>query len=140
MPPLDNDEGARGCTAALTGGLVLKEAAKVHAEGLSAGQFRHGPVELADHNLTVVVIEGLPATAELNRRLAGDLVAYGARVCWLGSADGAGWPVLPAPRSSDLARPITEVVPFQLLSVRLAEASGLEPGLFRNGAKVTATE
>lgn len=127
-------------SAALTGALVLKEAAKVHAEGQSAGQFRHGPVELADPGLTVVVIEGPPETAGLNRRLAADLVGYGARVCWLGSADGSAWSVLPAPQGTGLARPITEVVPFQLLSVRLAEASGLEPGQFRNGAKVTVTE
>jgi glucosamine 6-phosphate synthetase-like amidotransferase/phosphosugar isomerase protein len=36
-------------------------------------------------------------------------------------------------------RPIAEIVPFQLLSVLLAQRRGLEPGAFRQIGKVTTT-
>ena len=41
-----------------TGALITKESAKFTVEGLSAGQFRHGPLELADERLSVVVLAG----------------------------------------------------------------------------------
>jgi glucosamine 6-phosphate synthetase-like amidotransferase/phosphosugar isomerase protein len=40
---------------------------------------------------------------------------------------------------ADETRPIAEIVPFQLLSVLLAQRQGLEPGAFRQIGKVTTT-
>jgi glucosamine 6-phosphate synthetase-like amidotransferase/phosphosugar isomerase protein len=40
---------------------------------------------------------------------------------------------------ADETRPIAEIVPFQVLSVLLAQRRGLEPGAFRQIGKVTTT-
>jgi glucosamine--fructose-6-phosphate aminotransferase (isomerizing) len=131
--------GSSYATAAV-GALVIKEAAKFHAEGMTAGQFRHGPFELADRDLTVVLIDGNEGTASLTEGLAKDLSRLGARALWMGrdSVDSA-WNV-PTPDVWGIARPIGEIVPVQLMSVTLAVANGHEAGTFRHLQKVTVTE
>jgi glutamine---fructose-6-phosphate transaminase (isomerizing) len=124
--------------AARTGGLIVKEAAKTPLEAMSAAQFRHGPLEMADGRLCVIVLQGAPSDAPLNRRLADDLSSFGANAIVLGSPGDASAPRLPAVHS-DEARPLAEILPFQLLSVVLAERLGLEPGTFHQIAKVTTT-
>lgn len=119
------------------GALVLKEAAKVAAEGLSAAQFRHGPLELADGRLTAVVLAGAEDTAALNRRLATDLAGYGARVAWLGPRPPVGIAVLPAPEGAEIVREVVDIVPLEIASIALAEAGGFVPGEFRHSGKIT---
>ena len=121
--------------AAQTGALIVKEAAKVPMEAMSAPQFRHGPLELADGRTCIIVLAGAAADAPANDRLMSDLLAVGANVVRL-PATAAGGPLLPA-GYSDQVRPIAEIVPFQLLSVLLADRQGLEPGAFRHIGKVT---
>jgi glucosamine--fructose-6-phosphate aminotransferase (isomerizing) len=122
------------------GALVLKEAAKVHAEGLSGGQFRHGPIELAEPGFAALVLQGPPATAELARRLATDLAATGATTRWLGAgAPPAGVPALPQARVVEgAAELLPSTVTLQLLAHVLGEARGVVPGEFRHASKVTA--
>ncbi len=121
--------------AAQTGALIVKEAAKVPMEAMSAPQFRHGPLELADGRTCIIVLAGAAADAPANDRLVSDLLAVGANVIRLPATQAAG-PLLPV-AYSDQVRPIAEIVPFQLLSVLLAERQGLEPGAFRHIGKVT---
>lgn len=122
--------------AANTGALIIKEAAKYHAEALSGSQFRHGPMEMVAEGVTVVLLEGDQHTAQLGRRLADDIRRYGGRVVWLGRTvpDPDTFP-LAACRGA--ARQIAEILPLQLLSVVLAERAGIEPGVFRYLDKVT---
>jgi glutamine---fructose-6-phosphate transaminase (isomerizing) len=124
--------------AARTGALIVKEAAKTPIEAMSAPQFRHGPLEIADKRTCVIVLPGAPADASLNERLAADLVAFGANSVTLAPPRSGSGPELPA-LSSDDARPLAEILPFQLLSVVLAERLGYEPGAFRQIGKVTTT-
>ncbi len=133
---------ARGAAlhAAWTGALVLKEAVRQPAEGMSAGQFRHGPLELAGPALEAVILEGPSDTAALNRGLAEELIAAGSRVAWVGSQAPLGTVQLPGPEAHGLAARATEVVPFQLLSVALAQRLGIEPGEFVHSSKVTLSE
>ena len=121
--------------AAQTGALIVKEAAKAPMEAMSAPQFRHGPLELADSRTCIIVLAGSAADAPANDRLVSDLLAVGANVVRLPATQAAG-PLLPV-AYSDEVRPIAEIVPFQLLSVLLAERQGLEPGAFRQIGKVT---
>ena len=129
---------ARGnsLAAAECGALITKEAAKWPVEAMSAAQFRHGPLELADPRLSAIILGGEETAAkELNRRLYLDLEGYGARSYWLGTSGDFGPLSLPAmpPRTA----PLAEIVPLQLLSIAIAEASGVEPGVFRHLQKVT---
>jgi glucosamine--fructose-6-phosphate aminotransferase (isomerizing) len=124
--------------AARTGALIVKEAAKTPMEAASASQFRHGPLEMADSRTCVIVLPGTPADAPLNDRLASDLSSFGANAIMLATPGHPGGPELPAARS-DETRPLGEILPFQALSVVLAERRGLEPGAFRQIGKVTTT-
>jgi glucosamine--fructose-6-phosphate aminotransferase (isomerizing) len=123
--------------AARTGALIVKEAAKTPLEAMSAPQFRHGPLEMADGRTCVIVLPGTAAEAVPNDRLADDLSAVGANVVRLAGGRGPG-PRMPEVRA-DGTRPIAEIVPFQVLSVLLAQRRGLEPGAFRQIGKVTTT-
>jgi glutamine---fructose-6-phosphate transaminase (isomerizing) len=131
---------ARGASlaAARTGALIIKEAAKSPIEAMSAPQFRHGPLEMADKRTCVIVLPGNPRDVPLNERLAADVTAVGANAVTLSpSRDGTG-PQLPDLTTDD-ARPLGEILPFQILSVVLAERLGYEPGAFRQIGKVTTT-
>ncbi len=81
--------------AAQTGALIVKEAAKAPMEAMSAPQFRHGPLELADGRTCIIVLAGAAADAPANDRLVSDLLAVGASVVRLPATSAAG-PLLPA--------------------------------------------
>jgi glucosamine--fructose-6-phosphate aminotransferase (isomerizing) len=118
--------------------LILKEAAKVHTEGLSAPQFRHGPMELAKTSVRVLVYEGQGSTVTLNRRLVADVTGVGGRAYLIGNTDQPEAFHLPA--APPAALPILEILPMQLLSVGLAWHNQLEPGQFYIGSKITTVE
>ncbi|WP_374009142.1 SIS domain-containing protein [Leifsonia sp. LS-T14] len=131
---------ARGASlaAAKTGALLIKEAGKVHAEAMSAGEFRHGPIELVDSRFTAVVLEGAPRTAELNRRIAADVVEWGGQTIWLGAEGGPGidWRI---PVLAGAARPIAELLPLQVMSVAAGYLNDVVPGDFVHARRVTRT-
>jgi glucosamine--fructose-6-phosphate aminotransferase (isomerizing) len=122
------------------GALVVKEAAKVHAEGMSGGQFRHGPIELAEPGLLAIVLEGPAETADLSRRLAEDLATAGAATRWLGpSPPPGGVPALPmAPVIAGAAELLPGTVTLQVVAHALGTANGVVPGEFRHATKVTS--
>jgi glucosamine--fructose-6-phosphate aminotransferase (isomerizing) len=59
--------------AVYAGTLILGEAAKFSAVPFQAGEFRHGPLELANQDLTVLLLAGPRETRDLNLRLLNDL-------------------------------------------------------------------
>jgi glutamine---fructose-6-phosphate transaminase (isomerizing) len=124
--------------AVRTGALIIKEAAKTPIEAMSTPQFRHGPLEMADMRICVVVLPGSRADAPLNERLAADLVVFGANAVTLAHRGEGSGPQLPD-LTSDEARPLGEILPFQLLSIVLAERLGYVPGAFGKIGKVTTT-
>ena len=127
--------------AARAGALTIKEAAKTHAEALGAGAFRHGPVELAGPDLTVLVLGGDSRTIALNQALAQDVATYGAVVLWVGEGSPAGVPVLPSPEfDGPLGRSIAEIAALQVCSVALARLHAIEPGVFRFATKITTIQ
>jgi glucosamine--fructose-6-phosphate aminotransferase (isomerizing) len=127
--------------AARAGALTIKEAAKVHAEALSAGEFRHGPIELVNANVTIAILAGDESTAALNCALAIDLHSYGARVLWIGDSAPPTIASLPYPDTGpDVARQIADIVALQICSVALARRGGVEPGVFRFASKVTTVQ
>jgi glutamine---fructose-6-phosphate transaminase (isomerizing) len=126
--------------SAETAGLILKESAKVAAQGLSSAQFRHGPLELADPTLTLLVFEGEGAAIPLNRKLVRDAAAYGAQAFLVTSGEGEGQPTIECPSAEGIGLPIAEILPIQMLSMVLARRNGFEPGAFRHSGKITGNE
>ena len=123
---------------ALAGALVLKEAAKVAAEGYIGGAFRHGPLEIAGPGLTAVLF-GRGGADELSpNALARDIAATGSTVVTIAPAAYEGSKLIAIPSTTDLERLLHGMYVVQRLSVGLARAAGLVPGDFLYGQKITA--
>jgi glucosamine--fructose-6-phosphate aminotransferase (isomerizing) len=119
-----------------TGGLILKESTRKHAEGMSAAAFRHGPLEMAGTNVLVLIFEGDETTASLHRRLAEDITRGGGRAILVG-ARANGLNVFRLPDVPAAVQPIMEILPVQMLSLALAARDGFEAGRFERASKIT---
>ncbi|MFZ5820773.1 MAG: SIS domain-containing protein [Chloroflexota bacterium] len=122
------------------GALINKEAAKCAFEGMQAADFRHGPLELVAPGFRAMLFAGSQVTSALNRNLAFDIVGSGGQVIWLDVEPAPGLPTFLLPPASDLARPLVEILPMQLLTLVMAERKGIAPGEFRVVGKVTTKE
>lgn len=121
----------------LAGALVLKEAAKVPAEGYVAGAFRHGPLELAGPGLAALMF-GTGSPHDLSAHaLARDIAATGGTVVTVAPEAYAGSDHIPVPGATDLERLVHGMYVVQRLSVELARAAGIVPGAFLYGRKIT---
>ncbi len=124
--------------ATLTGALITKEAARCAVEGMSVPQFRHGPLEMTSESMSVLIVAGDPVDHGLNRMMQRELTEFGAQVAWIGRGSEDSQVVMPD-LAGPLARPLAEIIPFQALSVVLAERHGTAPGAFHKIGKVTRT-
>ena len=125
-------------TTALYAGLITKEAAKVPAEGYVAGEFRHGPLELAGPGLTAVIFGGHHAAHNAPLvRLAKDLVASGSTLIVIGRANVDGAIDIDVPDGHIGAQLSHGAVIAQWLAVELARSKGITPGAFEFGSKIT---
>lgn len=124
--------------AAGTGGLILKESTHIHAEGMSSPAFRHGPMEMLSDSVFLLVCDGDPETAPLNRRLVEDVLSAGGRAAL--AAPDAEKPVFRLPDVPVEVRPVLEILPVQMISLALGFLAGREPGKFSLASKVTTVE
>ena len=122
---------ARGLlqAAALEAALKIKETARIVAEGLSAADFRHGPIAAVDRNVPVLVFGHPGPAADDVRELVGALEARGARVGRLPVPDAV----------PEALAAIPAIVRAQQLALELALARGLDPDAPTGLAKVTET-
>ena len=121
-----------------TGALILGEASKYMATPYQAGEFRHGPLELATPDLTVILFEGPQQTRELNLRLLKDLRGHQVHAFCVGSGKN-DWQV-EIPDVPEIGRPLMEIIPLQLLTIHFAGQIGVEPGKFFRTGKITLAE
>ncbi len=123
---------------ALYAGLIVKEGAKVAAEGFVGGEFRHGPLELAGPGLTAVLYgtDDPDANPSL-RRLGADLIQAGSAVIAVAGLDLPGAALRLRPPPGTLAQLAHGAVVAQHLTVALARARGITPGAFAYGSKIT---
>jgi glucosamine--fructose-6-phosphate aminotransferase (isomerizing) len=121
-----------------TGTLILGEASKFMSVPYQAGEFRHGPLELATPDLTVLIFAGPQETRNLNLRLLKDLRGYQVNAFWVDSEKNE-WqieiPCVPA-----IGMTLMEILPIQLLTIHFAEQIGVEPGQFFRTGKITLAE
>lgn len=121
-----------------TGALIQGEAAKFLATPYQAGEFRHGPLELATGELTVLLFAGPQETRDLNLRLLNELRGYQVNAFWIGSEKNE-WQI-EIPEVPAIGLPLMEILPLQLLTIHLAQQIGVEPGKFFRTGKITLTE
>ena len=123
---------------AMTGALILKEASKVAAEGYVGGEFRHGPMEMVGAGATVLLFgSGTPDDVTLSQ-LAADLAGTGTLVISVAPHAYPGTEHVPVPDGNELERLAHAMVFVQQLSLGLARGSGLVPGEFLYGRKITS--
>jgi len=138
--------------SAYAGALNLQEAAKLPALGIQAGEFRHGPLEIARPGLTALIFGGKGRLDgpilehpdvepwKLNEKLWLQLQEMGVNA-WLVNAGETGLEnQLDMPSAAGIGLPLAEIVPIQLLCIYLSQQAGLEPGAFRHIGKVTEQE
>ena len=124
--------------AARTAALITKESTHRPAEGMSSAAFRHGPMEMIDSDVFLLVFEGEPRTRTLNRALVDDARAAGARARL--AAEDAVEPALRLPVVAEIARPIVELLPVEIITLAIAALDGREAGRFERADKITTTE
>lgn len=125
-------------SSALTAGLIVKEAAKEAAEGMTAAALRHGVIELAGSNLSVVIFDhGSEKEQSLNSRLAQDLLDAGAVVRWVSQTKSENYQTIPSPTGLDIDLSIRDALAFQSISFAIAQKKGITAGAFAVATKIT---
>ncbi len=134
-----------GFPIALEGALKLKEISYIHAEGYAAGEMKHGPIALIDHDMPVVVVcprdshyEKTVSNLEEVRAREGQIFA----VATEGDAEIADLAhhlfLLPDARPEVL--PLLTVLPLQLFAYHVADLKGTDVDQPRNLAKTVTVE
>jgi len=129
---------ARGINFAIAaeGALKLKEISYIHAEGMPAGELKHGTLALIEEGTPVVVICPRDFTFEETLANAAETKARGAYVIGVSEE----WHPLfdewiEIHNVEEIFYPLVTIVPLQLLAYYLAVARGTDPDKPRNLAK-----
>jgi len=131
-----------GVPTALEGALKLKEISYIHAEGLSAGELKHGPLALIEDGVPVVAIAPNGKTFDKMLGNIEEAKARGAYIIALGSSERlrAFDEFIEMPDIDENLTPIPYIVPLQLLAYHLAVLRGNDPDKPRNLAKSVTVE
>jgi glutamine---fructose-6-phosphate transaminase (isomerizing) len=121
-----------------TGALIVKESAHFPAEGMSSAAFRHGPFEMLNEEIRILVFAGDDKTRNLNQRLFADIQQRGGRAELIGET--ASLACFRLAQSRNRTRAILEILPVQMITLALAALAGREPGKFELASKITTTE
>jgi glutamine---fructose-6-phosphate transaminase (isomerizing) len=109
----------------------------IHAEGIAAGELKHGPLALIDRNSYVIIINPNDATYDDNIASAYEIKARGATIIGISNRPNEAYDIfikIPFIRSSAIY-PIIEVLPLQILAYYLALVKNADPDYPRNLAK-----
>ncbi|NJE61380.1 glutamine--fructose-6-phosphate transaminase (isomerizing) [Thermococcus sp. 21S7] len=128
---------------ALEGALKLKEISYIHAEGLSAGELKHGPLALLEDGVPVVAIapsgktfDKVLSNIEESRARGAYIISVGDQTALMRVSDV----FIEMPGMDELLTPIVYVVPLQILAYHLAVLRGNDPDKPRNLAKSVTVE
>jgi glucosamine--fructose-6-phosphate aminotransferase (isomerizing) len=119
---------------AFEGALKLKEVAKLHVEGYSAGEFWHGPLALVSSQTPIILIAFDAESNSASLKLALACKSLGAPVVLI-SEDGPkkdqnlanlADALLLLPQAPIRLRPLIGVIPFQLLAYHIGRLRGVD--------------
>ena len=134
---------ARGINFAIAseGALKLKEISYIHAEGMPAGELKHGTLALIEPGTPVVVI--CPADYTFSETLSNAMEAKSRGAYIIGVSDKESdiydsWVKLP--EVDELLYPMVAIVPLQLLAYYIAINRGCDPDKPRNLAKTVTVK
>ena len=120
----------------LEGALKIKELAYIHAEGIAAGEIKHGPLALIEKNTPVIVINPSDSTYNNTISSAYEIKARGATVVGISDKmDDVYDHFIKITKVRDNLYPLVEVIPLQILAYYLALKKKADPDYPRNLAK-----
>jgi glutamine---fructose-6-phosphate transaminase (isomerizing) len=121
---------------ALEGALKIKELTYIHAEGIAAGELKHGPLALIDANSIVIVINPSDLSSKDVLSNAHEIKSRGATIIGISNESEEVYDYLiKLPNIDSVLYPIIEIIPLQLLAYHLALKKNADPDYPRNLAK-----
>lgn len=121
---------------ALEGSLKIKELAYIHAEGIAAGEIKHGPLALVETNTIVIVINPCDDTFTNTLNSVYEMKSRGAKIIGISNQNNDNYDYfIRLPTIDELMYPILEIIPLQILSYYLALKKDANPDYPRNLAK-----
>jgi glucosamine--fructose-6-phosphate aminotransferase (isomerizing) len=134
-----------GLAVCLEGALKLKEISYISTDAYAAGEMKHGPIALLDHQTPVVcVATDSPVLDKVVSNMQ-EVRARGAHVIAVATEGNEeirehAEEVLPVPATDWMLQPLLAVIPLQLLAYRIARLRGLNVDQPRNLAKTVTVE
>ncbi len=131
---------------AMEGALKLKEISYIHAEGVAAGELKHGPIALIDESVPVIVIAPYDDLFDKTASNVQEVAARGGRVIFLSDYDGMkklrkiSSETIELPKVNPFVAPILYAIPIQLLAYHTAVLKGTDVDQPRNLAKSVTVE
>src|SRR5579875_2142555 len=122
---------------AIEGALKMKELSYVHAEGMAAGELKHGTLALIEDGTPVVLVNPPDETYTPTLNNAMELRSRGAKIIGLSATNHPSYDeFIPLPKLQlKYLYPIVEVIPLQLMAYYAAIGRKLDPDYPRNLAK-----
>jgi glucosamine--fructose-6-phosphate aminotransferase (isomerizing) len=131
---------------AMEGALKLKEISYIHAEAYPAGELKHGPLALVDHDMPVIAVapnnlllEKLISNIEEVRARGGEMFVI-ADAEALGSLKQKHGEIIEVDTGGELLAPVVLTLPLQLLAYHVAVLRGTDVDQPRNLAKSVTVE
>ncbi len=130
---------------ALEGALKLKEISYAHAHGYAAGEMKHGPIALIDHEQPVICIAPDSLTYEKMISNIQEICARDGIVIAIGTEGRKDLEKMAddffcIPKTSEVFSPILTVIPLQFFSYQMAVLNGRDVDQPRNLAKSVTVE
>jgi len=134
-----------GFPTALEGALKLKEISYIHAEGLPAGELKHGSIALLDPDTPLIAVATASHVYEKVVSNMQEVRARDARVVVVATDGDAGIrkhadDVLYVPATMEELSPLLAIIPLQLFAYHAAVARGCNVDQPRNLAKSVTVE
>jgi glucosamine--fructose-6-phosphate aminotransferase (isomerizing) len=134
-----------GYAIALEGAIKLKEISYIHAEGVTGGELKHGPIAMLDENFPVIAMCTASATKDKMVSNVHEIVARNAPVLALvtegdHSLDGVATDLFVLPNVEEAAGAILNTVMLQLFAYHVAVELGQDVDQPRNLAKSVTVE
>ncbi|MDH3677492.1 MAG: glutamine--fructose-6-phosphate transaminase (isomerizing) [Nitrosopumilus sp.] len=121
---------------AIESALKIKELTYIHAEGIAGGELKHGPLALMDASVFVIIINPDDSTYQDTLTSTREIKARGAKIIGISDKNTDSYDYwIKIPKANELAYPILETIPIQLLSYYAALEKDTDPDYPRNLAK-----
>ncbi len=120
---------------ALESAIKIQEVSYIHAQGFAAGELKHGPIALIEQGTPCIVITGNDEVQNDILSNAQELKARGAFIIGVGPVKHDVFDEWIKTPDADVAQPIVNIIPIQVLAYFLAVKRGKNPDMPRNLAK-----